>query len=200
MIKRPNNWDEVREFTDRPKLPVSAYVCRVKKAVVKATDYGEQLCILFDIADGEYAGYYQEEFDANQQQDKKWKGVLRQFIPKDDGSEKDEWTKRSFKGLTAAFEASNRGYVWNWNEKSLVGKEIGILFRNEEWDYNGRTGWSVRPFRALSVDRVADGDYTLPADKPLKNKQTETADDFPLPHTSTTSTFEPLEDDGQLPF
>ena len=59
MIKRPNNWDEVREFTDRPKLPVSAYVCRVKQAAVKATDYGEQLCILFDIADGEYAGYYQ---------------------------------------------------------------------------------------------------------------------------------------------
>ena len=43
MIKRPNNWDEVREFTDRPKLPVSAYVCRVKQAAVKATDYGEQL-------------------------------------------------------------------------------------------------------------------------------------------------------------
>lgn len=200
MIKRPNNWDEVREFTDRPKLPVSAYVCRVKQAVVKATDYGEQLCILFDIADGEYAGYYQEDFDANTQQDKKWKGVLRQFIPKDDGSEKDEWTKRSFKGLTAAFEASNRGYVWNWNESSLVGKEIGILFRNEEWDYNGKTGWSVRPFRALSVDRVADGDYTLPADKPLKNKQTETADAFPSQHTSTTSMFETLEDDGQLPF
>lgn len=200
MIKKPNNWDDVREFSDRQKLPVSAYICRVKKAVVKATDYGEQLCILFDIVDGEYAGYYQEEFDANTQQDKKWKGILRQFIPKDDGSEKDEWTKRSFKGLTAAFEASNRGYIWNWNENSLVGKEIGILFRNEEWDYNGKTGWSVRPFRALSVDRVADGDYTLPADKPLKNKQTETADAFPSQHTSTTSTFETLEDDGQLPF
>ena len=200
MIKRPNNWDEVREFTDRPKLPVSAYVCRVKQAAVKATDYGEQLCILFDIADGEYAGYYQEEFDANTQQDKKWKGVLRQFNPKDDGSEKDEWTKRSFKVLTAAFEGSNRCYVWNWIEYSLVGIEIGILFRNEEWDYNGRTGWSVRPFRALSVDRVADGDYTLPADKPLKNKQTETADAFPSPQTGTAETFETLEDDGQFPF
>ncbi len=65
-------------------------------------------------------------------QDKKWKGVIRQFLPKDDGTDNDEWTKSSFKGLTTAFEHSNPGYTWNWEETSLVGKLVGILFRNEE--------------------------------------------------------------------
>lgn len=197
MINRPKNWDDVREFSDRPKLPVGAYVCKVRQAVVQSMDCGDQLCILFDIVDGEYAGYYQADFDANQQQDKKWKGVLRQFIPKDDGSEKDEWTKSAFKGMVTAFENSNRGFVWNWNEKDLAGKEVGIIFRNEEWEYNGKTGWAVRPFRATSVDNVADGNYRIPDDKPLKNRP---VDNYSAAPATQNGAFETPDDDGELPF
>lgn len=175
MINKPKNWENVQAFTDRPKLPVGAYVCRVKQAVVQDTNYGPQLCLLFDIEDGEYTGFYADDFAANQRQDKKWKGVLRQWLPKDDGSEKDEWTKSSFKALTAAIEDSNRGYTWDWEEKSLAGKLIGIIFRNEEWEYEGKTGWTVRPFKATSVDAVQDGNFTVPKDKPLKNKSSGNA-------------------------
>ena len=201
MINRPKNWDDVREFGDRPKLPVGAYVCKVKQAVVQSTDYGDQLCVLFDIVDGEYAGFYQDDFDANQRQDRKWKGVLRQFIPKDDGSEKDEWTKSAFKGMVTAFENSNRGFVWNWNEKELAGKEVGIIFRNEEWEYNGKTGWTVRPFRATSVDNVADSSYTLPKDKPLKHKSEDTYNQPTYTEQVSTNSFTELDDDGSdFPF
>lgn len=197
MINRPKNWDNVQAFSDRPKLPVGAYVCRIKKAVVQNSDYGDQLCILFDIEDGEYAGFYANEFKSNQREDKKWKGVLRQFLPKDDGSEKDEWTKSSFKGLVTSIESSNRGYQWNWDENSLAGKEIGIIFRNEEWEYEGKTGWAVRPFRATSVDTVQDGDYTLPKDKPLKNRP---ADNYGV-SPAAQSNFVPLDDsEEELPF
>lgn len=170
MIRRPNNWNEVKEFSDRPTLPLDAYVCRVKQAVVQNNDFGAQLCILFDIAEGEYKDFYNKDFQNNTQENKKYKGVLRVWIPKDDGSEKDEWTKSSFKGMVTAFEKSNPGYQWNWDEASLAGKLVGILFRNEEWEYEGKTGWAVRPFRAISVDSVRSGDFTLPKDKPLKNK------------------------------
>lgn len=168
MIKRPNNWNEVQEFTERAKLPVGAYVCRIKKAVCQSNDYGDQLCLLFDIIEGEHKDFFQKDFNANTQQDKKWKGVLRLFLPKDDGSEKDEWTKSTFKGMVTSVEKSNPGYVWNWDENTLAGKVIGILFRNEEWEYDGKTGWTARPFRAMSVDTVRSGDYQLPKDKPKK--------------------------------
>lgn len=170
MIKRPNNWDTVKEFSDRPKLPLGAYVCKIKKAVVQSNDYGEQLCILFDIVEGDFKDFFDGEFKTDTRADKKWKGVLRQFVPLDNGSEKDEWTKSSFKGLTTSVEKSNPGYQWNWDENSLAGKLIGILFRNEEWEYEGKTGWAVRPFRAISIDSVRSGDFTIPKDKPLKNK------------------------------
>lgn len=202
MIKRPNNWNEVKEFSDRPKLPLGAYVCRVKKVAVQNTDYGEQLCILFDICEGEYKDFFSSEFAANTMADKKWKGVLRQWLPKDDGSEKDEWTKSSFKGMVTSFEKSNPGYQFDWNEASLVGKLVGIMFRNEEWEYDGKSGWAVRPFKAISIDSVRSGDYTLPKDKPLKR-----ANDYgftspaPNAYQDTYSGFAPLPaESDDLPF
>ena len=199
MIKRPNNWNEIQEYTDRPKLALGAYVCKVKKAVVQNNGYGDQLCILFDIAEGNYKGFYEEDFKANTQQDKKWKGVLRVWIPKDDGSEKDEWTKRSFKGFVTAVEKSNPGYQWNWDEASLAGKFIGVLTRQEEWEYNGKHGWAVRPFKALSVDAVRNGEYTIPVEKPLRNKtEASYADNYGS--YSTQSNFAELDDDDELPF
>lgn len=198
MINMPSNWNEVKEPSDRRKLPLGAYVCRVKKATVQNTDYGQQLCILFDIEDGEYAGYYAEDYNSNTYDNKKWKGVLRLWLPKNDGSDKDEWTKSTLKGMVTAFEKSNTGYRWNWDETTLAGKLIGILFRNEEWEYKGKSGWTVKPFRAISVASVEDGTYTLPKDKPLdKNKSTVSYADA----TVNNAGFSMLDDDdSDLPF
>lgn len=192
MIRKPNNWNEVQEFSDRQKLPLGAYVCKVKQVRIQDNSFGSQLCMLFDISEGEYAGFFQKDYAGNTAQDKKWRGVLRVWIPADDGSEKDELTKRGFKGMVTAFEKSNPGYKWDWNENSLVGKQVGILFRNEEWDYNGKHGWAVRPFRAISVDTVRDESYTLPKDKPLS----ATTNVAP---TNTNNGYVEVEDD-ELPF
>lgn len=199
MINRPKNWDNVKTFSERPKLPVGAYVCRIKQAVVKPNDYGEQLCVLFDIEDGEYSGFYQEDFDSNNREDKKWKGVLRLWLPKDDGSDKDEITKSIFKGFVTSVEESNHGFTWNWNEQSLAKKIIGILFRNEEWEYEGKSGWAVRPFKALSVDSVADGKFRIPDDKPLKNKTSSASYDSYHAAAFSAPTLE-TEDDEGIPF
>ena len=189
MINRPNNWNDVQEFTERPKLPVGAYVCRIKMAVVQNNSYGDQLCVLFDIAEGQYSGFYQKDFDSNKAEDKKWKGVLRLFLPREDGSEKDEWTKSALKGLITAIENSNPGYTWNWDENTLAGKMVGVMYRTEEYDYKGKQGWTARPFRAMSIGRVRDGDYELPNPKPLKNNT-----------GASVSYTEMSEDDGELPF
>jgi hypothetical protein len=205
MIRKPNNWETVREFTEREKLPLDAYVCRVKGVRIDVYDAtSAQLVIQFDITEGEYADFYKREYAANTMENKKFKGVLRVWLPKDDGSQNDEWTKSTFKGMVTSFEKSNPGYVWNWDEKSLVGRMVGILFRNEEWEYDGKTGWAVRPFRAISVDSVRSGNFTLPKDKPLKDKASggygESYDSFATP-SGGSSDFVMLDDsDAQLPF
>lgn len=202
MIRKPNNWENVKEFTDRPKLPLGAYVCKIKQASVTDSGFGDQLCILFDIAEGDYNGYFTRDYAENTNANKKWRGVLRIWLPKDDGSDKDELTKRTLKGAITAIEKSNPGYLWNWDETSLVGKQIGVVFRNEEWAYEGKTGWAVRPFRAISIDNVRYGEFTLPKDKPLKNKSTSYYTDTTIgsyaPAASDFSTLD--DDDSDLPF
>lgn len=207
MIRLPLNWSEIKEFSDRPTLPPGAYVSQVQQVNINRTDYGDQLCILIDISEGEYKGFYAEEFKANARDDRKWKGVLRQFLPRYDGSEKDEWSQRSLKGLATAFEHSNPGFVFNGDEQALVGKTVGILMRNEQWDYNGKTGWSVRPFRAMSADKVRSGEYTIPKDKPLKTEPAASygyAAPYPASYgypAAASSSFEPVTgDDDDLPF
>ena len=195
MIRKPNNWDNVQEMGEREKLPLGAYVCKVKQVRVQDNDYGSQLAVLYDITEGDYKGYYDADFKANQNPDKKWKGLLRVWLPKDDGSDRDETTKRIFKGFVSTFERCNPGYTWDWNENSLVGKTVGILYRNEEWDYNGKHGWAARPFRVISTDAVREGTYTIPKDKPLNNSSASVKPT----HANVPAGYTEVEDDD-LPF
>lgn len=168
MIRKPQNWETVQEIATQAKLPVGAYVCKTKQVSVQNYGSGSQLAILFDISEGEYKDFFARQYQGNTNADKKWKGVLRVWLAKDDGSERDEMTKRMFKGMVTAFENSNPGYKWNWDESTLTHKEIGILFRNEEWEYNGKHGWAVKPLLAMSASKVRSGDFDIPADKPLE--------------------------------
>lgn len=200
MIRKPSNWENVQPFPERQKLPLGAYVCKVMNAVVARTNYGEMLQLSFDIAEGEYKDYFRKDYKGSMSTNKKWRGVLRVFLPADDNTEKDEITKRTLAGMVTAFENSNPGYKWDWNEKSLVGKTVGILFRNEEWEYNGQKGWAVRPFRALSADTVREGNFTLPKDKPLQGSVTPAASYTNAPAAPAQNNgFTQVEDDD-LPF
>lgn len=176
MMNKPNNWDNVKASVERVPLPVGAYVCKVIGA--KVVDYADKdsgkllfqrLEMAFDISEGEFKGYYQDDFNAQQGEDKKWKGVLRQYLPKEDGNDKDEWTKSSLKAMTDAFEESNAGFHFDWDETKFKGKVIGVLFRNEQWVWDGKDGWKAQPFKALSVKDVLEGKFKIPKDKPHKD-------------------------------
>jgi hypothetical protein len=193
MIRKPNNWEQVQEYSVREKLPVGAYVCKVKQVNVAHFSTGDQLAILYDIAEGEHTGFYARDFQGQSNDQKKWRGVLRVWIPQDDGSDKDEATKRAFKGMVTSFENSNPGYKWDWNENSLVGKTVGIIYRNEEWEYNGKHGWTAKPLRCMSAAKVRSGDYTIPEDKPLRGDAHDTG------YTSAPAGMTAV-DDPDLPF
>ena len=158
------------------KLPKGAYEVKIEQAKVtiytgKDGSTFEKLEIAFDIDKGEYAGYYRRNLESQQQEDKKWKGVLRIYVPKDDGSEKDQWTKRKFKAIIQAIEDSNPGYHWDWNEAGLKGKIVGCIFQWMVWAMNGKSGWFANPYNFIDVAKVRSGEFKLPDDKPLPKDQ-----------------------------
>lgn len=192
MIKKPENWESVSAFAEKRKLPAGAYECHILQAAVKNENYGNTLCVLIDIDAGEYAGYFADEFARNQREDKKWRGVLRLPLPVEDGSDKDRWRKSLLKGFIAAVEASNRGYTWAWDERTLKDRSVGVIFRSEEWEWNGKTGWTAKPFRAIPVDDVADGNFTIPSDRPLNRE--------PAPAPFSAQPPAPEFEDASFPF
>ena len=165
---------KAEKSTTREQLPVGGYVAKILNAEEVTYSWGSVLEIYFDILEGAHAGFFKKDFDAQKGEDKKWRGKYRLSVPKDDGSEKDGWTKRTFHNAIYCIEDGNPGYHWNWDETTLKGKIVGVLFRNEEWEYNGNTGWSTRACALACVGDIKDGNFKMPKDKPLKNKQNNT--------------------------
>lgn len=169
MIKKYNGFAAEIPHTAE-QLPVGGYVCKIMKAEVQEFSWGQRLAVSIDIAEGEFKDFYANNYRSQQNEDKKWKGVLRVSIPTDDGSEKDEWTKRTFNKFIGVVEDANPGYHFDWDEAKLKGKTVGVLFGNEEWEFNGKTGWSVKPFATATVGDIKDGKDFKIKDKPLSNK------------------------------
>ena len=191
MITKPNGYDEMQVFEAQEKLPIGGYVLKIIKTKIESYSWGQVLILAFDIAEGEYTGFYQKNFDA-QQNDKKWKGTHRINLPKNDGSEKDEWSIKTLKSRMTAVEASNDGYVWNWDENSLVGKLVGGLFGNKEYEVDGKRGFYTDCRAFCSVERIRTGNFTIPSDK-LLNSNTNTA------NTALPEGFQAITDDD-IPF
>lgn len=193
MIKQYNGAKAQRRAA-REILPAGGYVARIKEAKVQNYDFGDMLVISFDIAEGPYAGFFKRDYTQNPNEDKKWRGTVRLSIPKDDGTERDEWSKNSFNGFIYSIEDSNPGYTWDWNEAMLKGKMLGVLFRKREWEFRGERGWSTECCAVDAVSVIREGKFKQPKDKPLK----KTSATVSAPASGGFA--EVNDDDGTLPF
>lgn len=173
MIKKFNDYDSIQVFEGGPQLEPGGYELKIVGAKVEQFTSCEILKVAFDIINNEqFAGFYKQRFEAAKLQnaDAKWSGVFDVFIPKDDGSELDGYTKQAFKRFVTSVERSNDGFTWNWDENSLKGKTFGGLFGREEFQTkDGKLKFAVKCRFPRSIDSIRSGDYQIPEDKLLKN-------------------------------
>ena len=161
---------------DYEMLEPGGYVCKILKVQAEEKDYGTLLRIAFDIAEGEYEGYYRRRFDQKKQYDEnaKWPGMYYQAAKQDD--------LRYFKGFITSIEASNPGFKWNWDEKKLTGKLFGGIFGEEEYEkQNGEIGTIVKCRFVRSADSIREGKFKVPEKKRLQpslNEPNYTTQDF----------------------
>ena len=195
MITKFKDYDEIQVFEGGAQLPVGGYELTIVGAKVEQFTNCEILKVAFDIVNNEkYANFYANKFKAAKAQnpDAKWGGVFDVFIPKDDGSELDGYTKQAFKRFITSVEKSNEGYVWNWDEKSLKGKAFGGIFGREEFiTKEGDRKFAVKCRFPRSIDSIRSGDYKVPEDKLLKGLNTATA---------TLDDYEEILDPDDMPF
>jgi len=166
---KPVNMNGVQGYSERESLPLGngGYVLRIMGATEKQNSVGSYLEISCDIAEGDYKDFFARDYKAQTMEPRKWHCVKFVNLPNDDGSEKDEWSKRGLKTFMDALESSNPGYHWDWDESKLKGKIVGGLFREEE--FLGRTDnnmhVAVRLGGFADADKIRKGDF-----KALKRK------------------------------
>lgn len=161
-MKQFNGYDNAKkeaEFSAQGKLPAGAYVCKILNVKYEEgkDGFSDRIVLQLDIAEGEYADFYAKQYENNPNEDKRWKGVARIYVPNDDGSEKDGWTKKRFAQWTASFEKSNNGFLWAWDETKLKGLIIGIVFGETGTVINGRNVVYTEPRFPVEVERVRQG-------------------------------------------
>ena len=197
MIK-PYNGAKAAKFSNREPLPRGAYVLQIVGAKVESYDWGQKLVLAVDVHEGEYKSFFDNDFKNNTNEDRKWRGTYRINVP-NEGSQYFASHRKSFNNLIACLEESNSGYHWDWDETKLKGKLLGGLWRNQEWEKDGRTGWTTKCCSVTDIASIREGNFKLPEDKPLANKPAENNGFFAAVKNSGVETFESLDDDD-LPF
>lgn len=174
-MKRIENWDSIVESTPFKRLTPNGYICKILK--VENYPEKEYLKIYFDIVKGDDKGYFKKQYDGDTRKEKKWPNAGT-FIR----SYKDS-AASMFKGFTNAVEKSNKGYQWNFDEKTLVNKLIGLIIADEQYQ-NQKGQVRVRNYVAAvrSVETIEKGEYEIPALKELTTtKTTSTPANDPIP-------------------
>lgn len=166
-MKAFSNYEQAKEnakYEGGERLPEGGYVCRISDTKYTNPQNGNSgyITMEFDIAEGEHAEFFQKQYESNTSENRKYKGNVIIWEPKDDGTEQDGWTKNTFARWTNAIEDSNPGYSWDWDETKWKGKLVGILFGTTGTVIDGKEITYTEARTAVSVEKVRSGDYKIP--------------------------------------
>lgn len=184
------NWKEVNESGGQPTK--GGYICKI--IAIDDDEDREFLKIYLDIAQGEFAGHYQDLYDRYG-----FYGLtaIRSY---------KETAKGLFKKFLSALEKSNQGFVadaFNNDPQTLLNLQIGAVLQLRRYTKpsNGLDGTQLRVADVCAVGDIYAGNFKVPDDIDERNKvQAATA----TPQVTPSAGFidvpaDALEDEG-LPF
>mgnify|MGYP007010788828 FL=1 len=182
-MKRIENWENIQESTSFKRLTPNGYIAKI----LKVEDHSEKeyLKIYFDIVKGDDKGYFKKQYDGDTRKERKWPNAGT-FIR----SHKDS-AASMFKGFINAVEKSNKGYKWDFDEKTLVNKVVGLIIADEQYQ-NQKGQVRVRNYVAAvrSVETIEKGEYEIPALKELiTTKTTNAPANDPIPDADFEAMF-----------
>ena len=161
-MKKIENYENVQASSgDFARPTAGGYICQiidVEDVPMNSQGKGDYLRIEYDIADGDFKGYYKEQFD-------RWGGnwnasFIRSYKEKALGM---------LKHFTNCIEQSNAGYEWDWNEKGLIGKVVGLVLGEEEYENkSGEVKTKLIVSQVKTVEEIKNGDFKVPAPKKLE--------------------------------
>lgn len=162
-MKKIEEFDQVEEAKNLPTIEPGAYICQI--TAVEDDEEKQYLKVYFDIVEkGKFKGHFKkikEQFGDDR--GVMYKSYKRKALP-------------FFKAFITAVEKSNDGYEWNWNEDSLVNKNIVVVFGEEEYlpkdaEHINDTRTIVRPQSVRSIQAYKNGDIKIPRPQKMTDEE-----------------------------
>lgn len=160
---RIKNWELVEESAMGGKLPAGGYVVRI--ANVEDVAAKEYLWIVYDIAEGDHAGHYSDDF-----------GKQNEWAHRFTRSYKDS-AEGMFKAFLTRLEESNRGKfdAKAWQEKSdereFVGLELGVVLQTRYYTNDKGEDKEALEVRGVYASQdVRNGDFKMPEPRDDREK------------------------------
>ena len=151
-------WSEVPDTDgDFERLAPGGYVAKITDADDHFNPSDEYVEVVWDVAEGDKAGYYSDEWG----QRNTWALSTRWYY-------RDNCTG-IFRSRLRALEESNPGkfYIDRWevtcDPRAWIGLEFGAIIQKRLYTKrDGSDGEALEIVRVVSADKIRKGDYTLP--------------------------------------
>ena len=123
------------------------------------TGKGDYLKICYDIADGDFRGFYREQ--AERFNGAWYANFIRSYKEKALGM---------FKHFINCVTESNPGFRWAWNEQALVRRRFGAILQEEEYEKkDGTVGVRLIVKEVKTVQQILSGEFKIPDRKCLSS-------------------------------
>ena len=196
-------------FNSPERLPAGGYVLRILDVKEENNGYGDVVVLRFDIAEGEFKGFFDKQYKAMSDEYKKWKGTYRLKVPFQNGNSNDDAKKynRSVSFFKSQIEAVNKSNNINidcskeWDTAILKNRIVGAVFGNKEWAIGANSGWFTNCDHLVDAKDIRDGNFKIPKDKPLNAAESAKLDEaVDREADNYNADFEEIEVESPVPF
>lgn len=165
-------------YTELP--PVGAYVAEIQdvRFVPKGDNANRDRIELFmEIVEGEYRNRFHDVYAEQNERfgSATYRGIFR-LLPPVPNEQWYDLMKQNFEGNLWCVQESNPGYRWDWDEKKLKGKKVGISLRKRLYTYNGKDKEAIEIGQFETIDDVRNGKCKPMKVRDQREKRSEPAE------------------------
>ena len=174
-MQKPSGYDEAQAGGFIPVDLGGHYAIIKRVAETRSSTDKDMIVVLLDFdRNDKQANYFTDQFNNDTRADKKWTFNGSKYIMVMDYNDPSK-TSRAFKTFCTCVENSNN-YTITWGGadwgKQFTGKKVGVVYGEEEHEYDGKTSMRRIIKYFCSVDKVSE--QKIPAPKFLSAGQVNT--------------------------
>ena len=193
-MQKPKGYDEARETGSFTPVELGGHYAIIKQVTEKESSTGKpMIVVLLDFCKPDpQPGYFAAAFEDDNREEKKWPFNGSKYIMVQDFKDPSK-TSRQFKTFCSCIEKSNKMEIsWGGSDwgKQFKDKKIGVVYGEEEHEYDGERSMRRLPKYFCQWDKVKDA--AIPEPKYLSG-------DGPAPAPKAPEGFIPVSED-EIPF